>query len=64
MIKVGYSSAAVGFGNVVKLVTVGHERFDNADDEAAEDINLTNRRRRAPHSRPRVSSLSYKQYQR
>lgn len=64
MIKVGYSSAAVGFGNVVKIITVGHERFDNADDEAAEDINLTNRRRRAPHSRPRVSSLSYKQYQR
>lgn len=64
MIKVGYSSAAVGFGNVVKIITVGHERFDNVDDEAAEDINLTNRRRRAPHSRPRVSSLSYKQYQR
>ncbi|KAG6357148.1 hypothetical protein INS49_015025 [Diaporthe citri] len=64
MIKVGYSSAAVGFGNVVKIITVGHERFENADDEGAEDINLTNRRRRAPHSRPRVSSLSYKQYQR
>lgn len=64
MIKVGYSSAAVGFGNVVKIITVGHERFDSADDEGAEDINLTNRRRRAPHSRPRVSSLSYKQYQR
>ncbi|KAI3392884.1 hypothetical protein diail_5017 [Diaporthe ilicicola] len=64
MIKVGYSSAAVGFGNVVKIITIGHERFDNADEEGAEDINLTNRRRRAPHSRPRVSSLSYKQYKR
>ncbi|KAK2602043.1 hypothetical protein N8I77_008614 [Diaporthe amygdali] len=64
MIKVGYSSAAVGFGNVVKIITVGHERFNNADEEGAEDINLTNRRRRAPHSRPRVSSLSYKQYKR
>jgi hypothetical protein len=64
MIKVGYSSAAVGFGNVIKIITVGHERFGNVEDESTEDINLTNRRRRAPHSRPRVSSLSYKQVQR
>lgn len=64
LIKVGYSSAAVGFGNVIKIITVGHERFDNVDNEVTEDINLTNRRRRAPHSRPRASSLSCKPYQR
>ncbi|OIW29811.1 hypothetical protein CONLIGDRAFT_345878 [Coniochaeta ligniaria NRRL 30616] len=47
VVKVGGSSAAVGFGDAVKVITVGHERFDNPTDRFGEDlVNLTNRRRK------------------
>ncbi|KAB5575950.1 sterol-sensing domain of SREBP cleavage-activation-domain-containing protein [Coniochaeta sp. 2T2.1] len=48
IVKVGGSSAAVGFGDTIKVVTVGHERFENPMDSFfGEDlINLTNRRRK------------------
>jgi hypothetical protein len=47
MVKVGGSSAAVGFGDTIKIISVGHERFDNPPDRFGEDlINLTNRRRK------------------
>lgn len=58
IVNVGRSSAAVGFGDTVKIITVGHERFDNPPDRFGEDlINLTNRRRKvAPGtSRSRTS---------
>ena len=49
IIKLGTGSVAVGFGNVVKIISAGHEHFDSPSDRLAPDkdlINLTNRRRR------------------
>ncbi|KAK3378404.1 sterol-sensing domain of SREBP cleavage-activation-domain-containing protein [Podospora didyma] len=48
IIKLGTMSVAVGFGNVVKLISVGHEYFDQPRDRLeAEDLrNLTTSRRK------------------
>lgn len=47
IVKVGGSSVAIGCGDTIKVITVGHERFDNPTDRFGEDlINLTNRRRK------------------
>lgn len=48
IVKVGAGSAAVGFGDIIKVITVGHERFGStADRLGPEDLmNLTNRRRK------------------
>jgi hypothetical protein len=60
MVPVGTSSVAVGFGNVIKLITVGHERFrDDKDpnDSGEAMLNLGSRRRNrpgGPSSRPRA----------
>lgn len=62
IVKVGGSSAAVGFGDTIKVITVGHERFDdNPADRFGEDlINLTNRRRKTTTgtSRSKVSPFA------
>jgi WD40 repeat protein len=48
MAKVGRRSVAVAFGNVIKIITVGHERFDTGDD-SSEDVTLAMAgRRRKP----------------
>ncbi|KUI56803.1 Sterol regulatory element-binding protein cleavage-activating protein [Cytospora mali] len=57
IVKVGSSSAAVGYGNVVKVIAVGHERFESAEEgHEAENIGLTSRRRRHPGPRPGAAS--------
>lgn len=61
MAKLGYGSVAVGFGNMVKVITVGHEWFDAAEDEALTSDNLMmSRRRRPPTSRARASSIKHR----
>ncbi|KAL2023936.1 hypothetical protein VTK56DRAFT_713 [Thermocarpiscus australiensis] len=48
MVRLGTMSVAVGFGNVVKVVSVGHERFDGVSDglDACRLLNLGNRRKK------------------
>jgi hypothetical protein len=62
IVKVGAGSAAVGFGDMIKVITVGHERFSSSADRLGpEDLmNLTNRRRKITNgtSRMRVGPLS------
>lgn len=61
MTKVGYGSVAVGVGNVVKIITVGHEWFDAAGDEGLKTESvMTSRRRRQPASRTRASSATFR----
>lgn len=61
MAKVGYGSVAVGFGNVVKIITVGHEWFDAPGDEVLQtDSAMMSRRRRPPASRTRTSSATFR----
>lgn len=53
MTKVGRRSIGVVLGNVVKFITVGHERFDNGD-ETLEDVSsmaLASRKRRTAGTR-------------
>lgn len=61
MVKVGSASVAVGFGNVIKVVTVGQEHFGSPIDilEADSMMNVGSRRRRpAALSRLRAHSRS------
>jgi hypothetical protein len=54
VVKVGTRSMAVGLGNVVKVLTIGQERFDSAKDaEFSQEhlLSYPNRRRRAGPSR-------------
>lgn len=61
IVQVGSSSAAVGFGNVVKVITIGHEHFESAEEgHEAENISLTNRRRRHPGPRLSASSSAHR----
>ncbi|KAK1754810.1 sterol-sensing domain of SREBP cleavage-activation-domain-containing protein [Echria macrotheca] len=48
MVKLGAMSVAVGFGNVIKLISVGHEHFDGHGrlDAAVDMRNMMVRRRR------------------
>jgi len=53
MTKVGRRSIGVVLGNVIKIITVGHERFDNGD-ETLEDVSsmtLASRKRRTVGTR-------------
>lgn len=54
IVKVGAGSAAIGFGDMIKVITVGHERFgSSADRLGPEDLmNLTNRRRKLRRGPP------------
>ncbi|KAK0615983.1 sterol-sensing domain of SREBP cleavage-activation-domain-containing protein [Bombardia bombarda] len=55
MVKLGTASVAVGFGNVVKVVSVGHEHFDRYRNRpAADDLNNLIFRRRKAVGAPRV----------
>ncbi|KAI9158801.1 Sterol regulatory element-binding protein [Paramyrothecium foliicola] len=47
-VKVGRTSIAVGFGNMIKLVTLGYERFDSDVDETNREplLNVGSRRRK------------------
>lgn len=51
--RVGRRSVALGFGNVIKVITVGNERFDTVDD-SSEDVMLAiaGRRRKPLAARP------------
>ncbi|TKW59220.1 Sterol regulatory element-binding protein cleavage-activating protein [Colletotrichum tanaceti] len=47
MVKVGTASAAIGFGNVIKLITVGHQHFEDlAENENGEALHIGSRRRK------------------
>jgi len=51
--KIGRKSIGVVLGNVIKVITVGHERFDSGD-ETLEDVSsmpLASRRRRTVNGR-------------
>lgn len=61
--KVGYGSIAVGFGNVVKVITVGHEWFDRIEQQGLKvDNRISSRRRRPPGgaARNRASSSTFR----
>jgi len=61
MVKVGSGSVAIGFGNVIKVITIGQEQFGSALDilEADSIMNVGSRRRRpATLSRIRAHSRS------
>lgn len=61
--KVGYGSIAVGFGNVVKIITVGHEWFDRIEQQGLKmGSHISSRRRRPPggSARNRASSSSFR----
>lgn len=63
VVKVGYGSIAVGFGNVVKVITVGHEWFDRIEQQGGllkVDDPVSSRRRRGPGSRNRVSPGTFR----
>jgi hypothetical protein len=42
MAKLGTMSVAVGFGNMVKVISVGHEHFDKAQDRLGNSANMRN----------------------
>ncbi|OLN84446.1 Sterol regulatory element-binding protein cleavage-activating protein [Colletotrichum chlorophyti] len=63
MVKVGTASVAVGFGNIIKLITVGHQHFEDlaADGETGETLHIGSRRRKPAamahaHTRMKVPS--------
>lgn len=64
MVKLSALSVAVGFGNVVKVISVGHEYFDKARDELGQVgpegmLNLTgNRRKKVPAASGRATSAT------
>lgn len=54
MTRIGRRSIGVVLGNVIKVITVGHERFDTGDENSLEDVSsiaLASRRRRAVGAR-------------
>jgi hypothetical protein len=56
MVKVGTASVVVGFGNILKLITVGHERFDDPNGSLSKDpfLEIGSRRRKPGSSRSRA----------
>ncbi|OHW91020.1 srebp cleavage activating protein [Colletotrichum incanum] len=60
MVKVGTASVAVGFGNVIKLITVGHQHFEDlAENENGDSLHIGSRRRKPAavvHARMKVPS--------
>jgi hypothetical protein len=53
--RVGRRSVAVGFGNVIKIITVGHERFETVEDGGENVVNAIAGRRRKGQVRPGTS---------
>ncbi|KAJ4425207.1 hypothetical protein N0V82_000016 [Gnomoniopsis sp. IMI 355080] len=53
MVRVGHGSVAVGFGNIIKVITVGHEWYDNQEEESLrpDTTLMASRRRKGPTSR-------------
>ena len=49
MTRVGRRSVAVGFGNVIKVITVGHEWWDGTEDMAADVAVKMGREKRRKH---------------
>jgi len=47
IIRVGQRSIAVGMGNVIKVITVGHERF-NIEETSEDMVKAMSGRRRRP----------------
>lgn len=62
MVKVGHGSVAVGFGNIIMVITVGHEWFGPAEEETlqADTSLMASRRRRGPASRTRATSATFR----
>lgn len=62
MVKVGHGSVAVGFGNIIKVITVGHEWYDNGDEEGlrSDTALMASRRKKATTSRARAMSASFR----
>ncbi|KAH6686682.1 sterol-sensing domain of SREBP cleavage-activation-domain-containing protein [Plectosphaerella plurivora] len=56
MVQVGTASVVVGFGNILKLITVGHERFEKTRPAVAaqEPWNMGSRRRKIGQSAARA----------
>ena len=60
MAKLGTGSVAVGFGNVIKVISAGHEHFDSVPSRLTADnlMNLTKRRRKGVGAaRPRLPAM-------
>lgn len=54
MTRIGRRSIGVVLGNVIKVISVGHERFETGDENPLEDVSsiaLTSRRKRAASAR-------------
>lgn len=62
MAKVGHGSVAVGFGNIIKVITVGHECYDSLEEDSlrADTTLIASRRRRVPTSRTRAMSATFR----
>ncbi|KAL1869688.1 hypothetical protein VTK73DRAFT_3062 [Phialemonium thermophilum] len=63
MVRVGTGTVAVGMGDIVKVISVGHEHFDGPADRLTVEnlMNLASRRRKAlasPRMKPSVASRS------
>jgi len=57
--KIGQRSVGVGFGNVVKVITVGHERYDSAEELSGDaTLAVAGRRRKPQGSGKRSYALS------
>ncbi|UQC82779.1 uncharacterized protein CLUP02_08269 [Colletotrichum lupini] len=60
IVKVGTASVAVAFGNIIKLITVGHQHFEDlAENETGESLHIGSRRRKpaaVTHARTKVPS--------
>jgi hypothetical protein len=56
IVKVGAGSAAIGFGDMIKVITVGHERFSSSADRLGPGdlMNLSNRRRKITNAASRM----------
>lgn len=61
MVRVGHGSVAVGFGNIIKVITVGHEWYDNMEEEGLrpDTTLMASRRRKGLTSRARATSASF-----
>ncbi|CAJ2507833.1 Uu.00g090190.m01.CDS01 [Anthostomella pinea] len=62
LVRVGSSSVAVGLSNVIKVITVGVERFETADDSQTGDgmPPASSRRRKGPSSLRSKPSVPFK----
>lgn len=61
VVKVGHGSVAVGFGNIIKVITVGHEWYDNMEEESMrpDTTLMASRRRKGQTSRVRATSATF-----